>query len=67
LEIRPDRVVRATDALLINRELWKLAWLRPIESEQLAKTGDAEKHMMLGEVTLEARNEAGSGGVFDLS
>ena len=67
LEIRPDRVVRATDALLINKNLWKLAWLRPLESEKLAKTGDAEKHMMLGEVTLESRNEAGSGGVFDLS
>jgi len=67
LEIRPDRVVRATDALLINPELWKLAWLRPIFSEELSKTGDSEKHMMLGEVTLEARNEAGSGGVFDLS
>ena len=46
-EIRPDRVVRATDALLINPELWKLAWLRPIFSEQLSKTGDSEKHMML--------------------
>jgi hypothetical protein len=66
-EIRPDRVVRATDALLINPDLWKLAWLRPIFSEELSKTGDSEKHMMLGEVTLEARNEAGSGGVFDLS
>lgn len=66
-EIRPDRVVRATDALLINPELWKLAWLRPIFSEKLAKTGDAEKHAMHAEVTLEARNEAGSGGVFDLS
>jgi hypothetical protein len=67
LEIRPDRVVRATDALVINPELWKLAWLRPLESEELARTGDSEKRMMLGEVTLEARNEAGSGGIFDLS
>jgi hypothetical protein len=64
--IKPDRVVRATDALLINPDLWKLAWLRPIFIEELAKTGDAEKRMILGEVTLEARNEAGSGGIFDL-
>jgi hypothetical protein len=65
--IKPDRVVRATDALLINPDLWKLAWLRPIAIDELAKTGDAEKRMILGEVTLEARNEAGSGAIFDLS
>lgn len=67
LEIKPDRVVRATDALIINPDLWKLAWLRPIFVEELAKAGDNEKRLMLGEVTLEARNEAGSGGCFDLS
>ena len=67
LEIRPDRVVRATDALIINPDLWKLAWLRPIFSEELAKTGDSQKRLVVGEVTLESRNEAGSGGIFDLT
>jgi hypothetical protein len=66
-EIKPDRVMRARDALLINPGLWKLAWLRPIFIGELAKTGDAEKRMLIGEVTLESRNEAGSGGVFDLT
>jgi hypothetical protein len=67
LVLKPDRVVRATDVLIINPDLWKLAWLRPIFIDELAKTGDAEKRMILGEVTLEARNEAGSGGIFDLT
>jgi len=67
ITIRPDRVVRARDALLINTDLWKLAWLRPISIEELAKTGDTEKRMMIAETTLESRNERGSGGIFDLS
>jgi len=65
--IRPNREMRSRDALLINTSLWKLAWLRPLDDTPLAKTGDAEKRMMIGEVTLEARNEKGSGGIFDLS
>jgi Family of unknown function (DUF5309) len=34
---------------------------------ELAKTGDAEKRMLICELTLESRNEAGSGGIFDLT
>jgi hypothetical protein len=33
----------------------------------LAKTGDAEKRMLVGEWTLRANNEAGNGGIFDLT
>jgi hypothetical protein len=67
LEIRPDRICRAADCLIINPDLWKVAWLRPIFSEELAKQGDSRSWEMIGECTLEARNEAGSGAVFDLT
>lgn len=67
VRVVPDRFMRTRDALIINTDLWALAWLRPIKLVDLAKTGDAEKRMILGEYTLECRNEAGSGGVFDLS
>lgn len=63
----PDRFMRTRDALVINSDLWALAWLRPIKLVDLAKTGDAEKKMIIGEYALEARNEQGSGGVFDLA
>jgi len=67
VEIKPDRFMRLRDALVINTDLWAVSWLRPIRLDELAKTGDNEKKLMVGEYTLEARNEAGSGGCFDLT
>lgn len=66
VEIKPDRFMRTRDALIINSDLWALAWLRPINLVDLAKTGDNEKKMLIGEYALTARNEAGSGAVVDL-
>jgi hypothetical protein len=66
VEIKADRFARLRDALIINSDLWGLAWLRPINLVELAKTGDNEKKMLVGEYTLTARNEAGSGLVADL-
>jgi len=70
LRMMPDRFMRTSnrDVLVINSELWAMAWLDPIRQEDLAKTGDtAAKKLLIGEFTLECRNEKGSGGVFDLS
>jgi hypothetical protein len=67
VEIKPDRFMRQRDALIINSDLWGLAWLRPINLVDLAKTGDNEKKMLVGEYTLTSRNEAGSGLVADLA
>jgi len=53
--------------LLLNWSLWSVDWLRPIRQFELAKTGDAEKRMLVGEWTLRANNEAGNGGIFDLT
>jgi hypothetical protein len=67
VEIKPDRFMRQREALILNTDLWGLAWLRPITLVDLAKTGDNQKKMLVGEYTLSSRNEAGSGGVFDLT
>jgi hypothetical protein len=67
VEIKADRFMRLRDALIINSDLWGLAWLRPINLVELAKTGDNEKKMLVGEYTLSSRNEAGSGIVADLT
>jgi len=67
IEVKPDRFMRQRDALILNTDLWALAWLRPISLTDLAKTGDNTKKMLLGEYALTSRNEAGSGGVFDLT
>lgn len=42
-------------------ELWVKAWLRPVNRIELAKTGSADKYKIEAELTLESRNQAGSG------
>ena len=44
-----------------------LAYLRPFQTIELAKTGDSEKTQLLAELTLEMRNEAAHGIVADLA
>jgi len=44
-----------------------LAYLRPFQTNDLAKTGDSEKTQLLAEFTLEMRNEAAHGIVADLN
>jgi hypothetical protein len=67
VRIIPNRFMRPRDALLLNWSLWSIDWLRPIRQFELAKTGDAEKRMLLGEYTLVSKNEAGNAGIFDLT
>ena len=67
IRIIPNRFMRVRDALLLNWSYWSVDWLRPISQVPLAKTGDAEKRMLIGEYTLAAKNEASSGLVADLT
>ena len=67
LSIVPDRFMRTRDALVLDPEYAALAYLRPFQTNELARVGDAEKTQILAEFTLEVRNEAAHGGVFDLS
>lgn len=67
IRVIPNRFMRPRDALLLNWSYWSVDWLRPIKQMELAKTGDAEKRLLLGEYTLSAKNEASSGGIFDLT
>jgi hypothetical protein len=67
LKITPNRFQRARDVLVLWMEMWALAFLngRRMVSVPLAKTGDSDRRMLLSEYALVARNEKGSGGVFD--
>src|SRR5215468_6588826 len=62
-----SRFVRGREIEVIDPSLWRLLWLRKWKKEELAKTGDARKFHVIGEVTLESRNEAGNGIVADLT
>ena len=67
LEIVPNRFQRARDCLVLQKDFWGVAYLRPFQLWDLAKTGDTERKQLLVEYALESRNEAASGAVFDCS
>jgi len=67
VNVVPNRWMRSRDALLLNYDYWSVDWLRPIKQQELAKTGDADKRLLLGEWTLVAKNEAANGLIADLS
>ena len=62
-----SRYMRGREIAVVDPTLWRMLWLRKWKKEELAKTGDARKFHIIGEVTLESRNEAGSGIVADLT
>jgi hypothetical protein len=66
MSVVPNRFMRSRDALILDPEYAALAYLRPFQTNDLAKTGDSENTQLLAEVTLEVKNEAAHGIVADL-
>ena len=56
-----------TLVVLGDMGLWKKAWLRPVKKEELARTGSSRKFMVEAELTLESRQEKGSGKITELT
>ncbi len=67
LSIVPNRFQRARDAFLIDPEFAGIIFLRPYMTEPLAKTGDAEKRMLICEWGVKIHNEKAHAGIFDLT
>jgi len=65
--IVPNRFSRDRTALVLDMDYWKVASLRPMQQNPLAKTGDSEKRQLLVEFTLVAANPNASGKVADLT
>jgi len=67
IKVVPNRFQRARDVLVLQMELWAIAYLpgRKMVSIPLAKTGDSDRRQILSEYALVARNEKASAGVFD--
>ena len=57
-----DRTLHA-----LMTDMFAIAYLRPKQTIDLAKTGDNERGAILLEATLESRNDSGSAWVFDLT
>jgi len=70
--VHPNRVMAtdataARNAFLIDTEMLSFDWLRKIQEDKgLAKTGDADKGVILGEGTLRVKNEKGLGVIADV-
>jgi hypothetical protein len=67
LKVVPNRFQRERTAFVLDMDYWQLNTLRPFKTEDLAKTGDAEKFMLLCEYGLQANQEKSSGAVRDLT
>jgi len=66
-KIAPNRFQRNRTAFLLQTDMWQLMTLRPMQVVDLAKTGDADKKMILVEYGLKSMQEAASGAVRDLT
>lgn len=67
LKIVPNRFQETTAAFQLDMEYWKLNYLRPFETKDLAKTGDADRFLLNVEYGLESDQEAASGQIRDLA
>jgi hypothetical protein len=71
IQIVPDRFIPNADsddcAFLLDTEMAAVSYLRPFQTIELAKTGDAETTQLLVEYTLEVKNEAAHGIIADLT
>jgi hypothetical protein len=65
-KIQADRNAwRDRDVFFLDMDYWAIAWLRPFQTVELAKTGDATKQMLLAEYGLVSKNEKSSGILAD--
>lgn len=71
ISIVPNRFIPNADsddtAFLLDPEMAAVAYLRPFQTNELAKTGDADVTQLLVEYTLEVKNEAAHGIISDLT
>lgn len=71
IQIVPDRFIPNADnddcAFLLDTEMASVAYLRPFQTNELAKTGDSEMTQLLVEYTLQVNNQAAHGIIADLT
>lgn len=71
ISIIPNRFIPNADnddtAFLVDPEMASVAYLRPFQTNEMAKTGDADVTQLLVEYTLEVKNEAAHGIMSDLT
>lgn len=66
IDVMPNRFMRSRDAIILETDMWAIAYLDPYQQFNIAKSGDSEKRVLLCDWTLEARNPDSSGIVADI-
>jgi hypothetical protein len=67
VNVVPNRFQRERDAFVLDPEYAGVSFLRPFSTVELAKTGDAEKRMLVVEWGLKVHTEAAHGLAADLT
>jgi len=62
-KIVPNRFCLANQLYVLDYDYWSVDYLRPFQTETLAKTGDSVKQMMIAEYGLRGKNGQASGSV----
>ena len=56
---------REKDVFFVDFDYWSVSYLRPFRTENLAKTGDSVRQMLVVEYGLESKNQASTGFLAD--
>lgn len=67
IEVKLDQFCDTDKVAVLDSSLWRVAILRGVKSVDVATVGDAKRGALLGELTLEAGNEKGSGEIIQLA
>jgi len=65
--IELDPFMTATVVAVLQRDMWNVAMLRGIKVEDVANVSDSRRGALVGELTLQSRNEAASGQITTLA
>lgn len=66
LQCVPNRFMAARDVFVLQSDKLAVAYLRPFQTMELAKTGDAEQRELVVEWTLECRAPKAHGAIYDI-
>jgi hypothetical protein len=67
VSVVPNRFQKARDAFVLDPEYASIDYLRPMQTMEMAKTGDADKRLMLAEWALRVHTEKAHGIAADLT
>jgi len=67
IDIKLDQFCDTDKVAVLDSSLWRVAVLRGVKSVDVATVGDSKRGALVGELTLEAGNELGSGEIIGLT